>query len=111
MPVFGPDDESKWKEMNRILDQADYIIFTSNRGYGSMMSQEQMYPKMSRFYQDLFADKINFVKIKEFTSYPEFPPFCSGLHIPCLIFDDQWSEEAFTVYDHPKITIFKKRKQ
>lgn len=94
MPVFAPDTPEKWQQMDKILSQADYIIFTSNRGYGSIMPQPKMYPKMSKFYKDLFAGKLEFKKVKEFTSYP--------------MFDDQWSEEAFTVYDHPKVTIFKK---
>lgn len=108
MPVFAPDTPEKWGPMEKTLKKADYLIFTSNRGYGSMMPQPKMYPKMSKFYQDLFAGKSNFKKIKEFTSYPTLLPLYI-LHNTYFMFDDQWSEEAFTVYDHPKVTIFKKR--
>ncbi len=103
MPVFAPDDAVKWAEITDALQKADYIVFTSNRGYGSMTTAPQRFPRMVQFYTDLFAGKLEFKKIKEFTSYP-------GIHIGSIGFEipDQWSEEAFTVYDHPKITIFKK---
>ncbi len=103
MPVFGPDDDAKWKEIHGDLQKAHYIVFTSNRGYGSIGSVPERYPKMGKFYNDLFAGKLEFRKFQEFTSYP-------GLTFGGLKFEipDQWSEEAFTVYDHPKITIFKK---
>lgn len=103
MPVFGPDDEAKWKQIHDDLQRAHYIVFTSNRGYGSIGSVPSRYPKMSKFYTDLFAGKLEFRKIQEFTSYPGISIGSIAIEIP-----DQWSEEAFTVYDHPKITIFKK---
>jgi hypothetical protein len=42
-------------------------------------------------------------KIKEFSSYPT-------LHFMGLRYeiDDSWADESFTVYDHPKVMIFKK---
>jgi hypothetical protein len=101
LPVFDPDTPEKWAIINKQLAEADYIIFTSNRGYGSIGTVPQKYPRMSQFYKDLFNGKTQFKKIKEFTSYPEFSIF--KLHFPI---PDQWSEEAFTVYDHPKVTIF-----
>ncbi|OGK18539.1 hypothetical protein A3D80_01215 [Candidatus Roizmanbacteria bacterium RIFCSPHIGHO2_02_FULL_40_13b] len=107
MGVFGQDTPEKWIEINKTLATADYIIFTSNRGYGSIGSVPERFPVMSKFYTDLFAEKLQFKKIKEFTSYPTLPS-CYMLHVACFMFDDQWSEEAFTVYDHPRVTIFKK---
>lgn len=104
MPVFAPDDAVKWNEITDALQKADYIVFTSNRGYGSIIPAAKRFPKMAQFYTDLFAGKLEFRKIKEFTSYP-------GIHIGGIGFEipDQWSEEAFTVYDHPKVTIFQKK--
>ena len=55
---------------------------------------------MSDFYKNLFGGKLNFEKVAEITSYPTIPIF--NIPIP-----DQSSEEAFTVYDHPKLYIFK----
>lgn len=104
MPVFAPDDEAKWKEISDALQKAHYIVFTSNRGYGSITTVPQRFPKMTQFYNDLFAGKLEFKKIKEFTSYPSLSLGSYTLEIP-----DQWSEEAFTVYDHPKVTIFEKQ--
>ncbi|MEO8581257.1 MAG: hypothetical protein ABI425_01615 [Patescibacteria group bacterium] len=105
LPVFYPDDDVKWTEMNDILGKSDYYVLTSNRGWGSIMAAPKKYPKMSQFYKDLFDGKTEFEKIAEFTSYPGL----SYLGLPITINDD-WSEEAFTVYDHPKVLIFAKKK-
>ncbi|OGK15195.1 hypothetical protein A2690_00250 [Candidatus Roizmanbacteria bacterium RIFCSPHIGHO2_01_FULL_39_12b] len=105
LPVFGEDTEQKWQEINTALEKSNYIIFSSNRGYGSIMRVPTMYPKMAQWYEDLFAGKLSFQRIKEFSS---FPTWCMPFSAYCISFDDQWSEEAFTVYDHPKVTIFKK---
>lgn len=104
IPVFAPDDAAKWQEITLALQKADYIVFTSNRGYGSITTAPQRFPRMAQFYTDLFAGKLEFKKIKEFTSYPGIYIGGVGFEIP-----DQWSEEAFTVYDHPKVTIFQKQ--
>lgn len=103
MPVFDPDTDRKWDTMNEILSKAEYYIITSNRGYGSIMTVPQKYPRMSQFYNDLFKEKLAFKKSAEFTSYPT-----AYFGIFNFTFNDDWSEEAFTVYDHPKITIFRK---
>lgn len=110
IPVFGQDSPEKWQAINASLEKADYYITTSGRAYQHIMNLPDMYPQSSRFYQDLFADKTQFKKIKEFTSYPTLPFVCRFSALGCRFFqfEDQWAEEAFTVYDHPKVTVFKK---
>jgi len=100
LPIFGVDTEQKWMEMNRILSVSDYYVLSSNRGYGAIMPSEEKFPLQTQFYKDLFEGKTSYQLIAEFTSYPTVPII--GYQI-----DDQWSEEAFTVYDHPKVSIFK----
>lgn len=104
LPVFYQDTDEKWKEMDKILAESDYYVLTSNRGWGSILVLPDKYPRMSQFYQDLFAGKTQFEKVAEFTSYPSLQYF----GIPITV-DDDWSEEAFTVYDHPKVMIFAKK--
>lgn len=104
MPVFYPDDEKKWKEMQEIMDKADYYVLTSNRAWGSIPTVPDKYPQMAKFYDDLFAGKTQWVKMTEFTSYPSL----EYLGIPVSLNDD-WAEEAFSVYDHPKVIVFRKK--
>lgn len=104
LPVFDPDSADKWQKMDAMLERGDYIILTSNRGWGSIPTVPKRYPQMKAFYEELFAGQRGYTEIKEFTSYPSL----RYLGIP-LDFPDQWSEEAFTVYDHPKVMIFKKQ--
>ncbi len=104
IPVFDGDTPEKWANLEANFEKAEYYFLTSNRGYASIMPIPDYYPRMSAYYEKLFADDTEFEKIAEFTSYPTLN--LGFMEIP---FDDQWSEEAFTVYDHPKITIFKKR--
>lgn len=103
LPVFDPDTAQKWKIMNEILAKADYYVITSNRGYESMPTAPRRYPRMTQFYRDLFAGRLAFKKIAEFTSYPTL-----RLGFADYALYDDWAEEAFTVYDHPKVIIFKK---
>jgi len=101
LTVFDPDTADKWIKINQQLKSADYYILSSNRAWGSIPLVPEKYPQGSRFYQDLFEEKLGYIKIKEFTSYPSL----RWLGIP-VDFPDQWSDEAFTVYDHPKVMIY-----
>ncbi len=104
-----PDDQTKWQVLNDKLSKSDYMIIASNRLYIPLMrltdcSTPRCYPITSKYYQDLFSGKLNFTKVAEFSSYPTLPTF----HFPLSINDDG-ADESFTVYDHPKIMIFKKQ--
>lgn len=99
LPMFNQDSEEKWKMLQNKFEKIDYIVITSNRVYGSVPRLPERYPKTIRYYKDLFFDNLNFKKIAEFTSRPSF----FGLK-----FYDDNADEVLTVYDHPKVTIFKK---
>lgn len=101
LPIYNKDESAKWQIFNELLGQADYYILSSNRGWGSIPYAKQ-YPMMGKFYNDLFNEKLGFVKVAEFTSYPSL----SYLGIPFELNDDK-ADETFTVYDHPKVLIFK----
>jgi hypothetical protein len=101
LPVFDPDTTAKWENMNTMLKRGDYLVLSSNRGWGSIPTVPDRYPRMTEYYKQLFEDRTSYKKVAEFTSYPSL----DYLGIPISIPDD-WAEEAFTVYDHPKVMIF-----
>jgi len=103
LPVFDPDTKEKWKKMNDFLSRGDYLILTSNRGWGSILTVPNKYPKMAEFYQNLFRNNLSYEKIAEFNSYPTL----RYLRIP-LEFPDDSADESFTVFDHPKVMVFRK---
>ena len=81
------------------LERADYITLTSNRVYDSTSRLPYRYPALMRYYHYLFTGELGFDLVAEITSYPRL----LGFSIP-----DQAAEEAFTVYDHPRVLIFRK---
>ena len=95
--------------MNEKLNRANYIIIASNRLYiplqklADCKKYKSCYPMTADYYQKLFSGKLNFKKVAEFSAYPELNIF----NIKFKINDDS-ADESFTVYDHPKIIIFKK---
>ncbi len=103
LPVFEQDSPQKTEKLREELAKADYWILSSNRAYDSIMPLPTYYPMTSKLYENLFAGNAGFTKIAEFTSYPTL-----DFGFMKFEFDDQWSDEAFTVYDHPKVTIFKR---
>ena len=123
---YNEDTPDKLGQIVNWLEQADYIFLTSNRLYGSIPRQPLRYPLTSEFYRLLFTGQLGFDLIEEFTSYPtlgpfEFPdqettqalglwPDPTRLPKPGVIsVPYPPAEEAFSVYDHPRVLIFKKR--
>ncbi len=104
-----PDDQNKIANHYRKLQHVDYIVIASNRLYTPLQKlvdcdrYEKCYPATSKYYQDLFEGRLGFIKIAEFTSYPRLQ--ISNLKLQLI---DDTADESFTVYDHPKILIFKK---
>ncbi len=114
LPIFGgenyqyqemtlydqPDDDSKWAVLNDKLKKTDYIIIASNRLYVPLQKladckrYKVCYPKTAEYYRRLFDGQLGFKKVAEFLVTP-------------LFINDQSADESFTVYDHPKIMIFK----
>jgi len=108
LPLYDSDDiHTKWPSIYNHLSSADYLIIASNRLYVPLqkltdcnnLPQGYCYTKTAKYYQDLFSGELGYTKVTEFTSYPSF----LGLEI-----NDQSADESFTVYDHPKVMIFKK---
>lgn len=107
LPLYElPDDATKWRLVNSRLASADYIVLTSNRLFGSLpkladcSSHIKCYPLTTSYYEDLFANRLGFKKVAEFTSRPSMFGF--------EIIDDN-ADESFTVYDHPRVIIFQKQ--
>jgi hypothetical protein len=104
-----PDDRNKWNILNQNLKEADYIIIASNRLYTPLTrlrdcdTYKFCYPYTAKYYDDLFTESNGFYKVAEFTSYPNLKIGPWSLEIV-----DDHADESFTVYDHPKIMIFKK---
>lgn len=111
-----PDDENKWKVLDEKLAKTDYIIIASNRLYVPLQKltdckkYKVCYLKTAEYYQKLFSGKLGFKKVKEFTAYPGFrlPAGKAGISDFEFRISDDTADESFTVYDHPKILIFKK---
>jgi hypothetical protein len=109
-----PDDTNKWSIINNQLERTDYLIIASNRLYTPLQKLSDCskyklcYPKTAEYYKNLLqttkqSQIIRFSKVAEFTSYPMLR--VAGFEL--RIIDDS-VDESFTVYDHPKIMIYKK---
>lgn len=126
-PLYETDTPAKWDDMLAKLQETDYIVLSSNRLYGSISSIPEKYPITSQYYKSLFDGSLGFKLVAQFTSRPHLPlpgiKLCLALGetwygqlaipfqdcpLPGLTLVDDYADESFTVYDHPKILIFKK---
>lgn len=99
LELYSEDNDIKKKHIVNSLDRSDYLIISSNRQYKSIPRLPERYPLTLKYYNELFAENLGYKIIAEFESSP---------NLGSLTFSDQNAEEPFTVYDHPKVYIFKK---
>lgn len=130
LAMADPDSREKWIKISRDLQMIDYQVLSSNRLWASILAVPGLYPQSSNYYKKIFKNELGFSKIKEFNSYPGFKlqnlKSCyyfgftnmpndnsffkveNNCQYPGIYLRDDLAEEAFSVYDHPKVLIFKK---
>ena len=123
MRHYDEDTPEKLIQLYEWLDQADYIITASNRLYASIPRLPARYPLTIEYYRALFAGELGFELVADFTSYPALGPFqFPDQETPFpLMKPTEYTyqtqpiqvklppaEEAFSVYDHPRVLIFRK---
>jgi YYY domain-containing protein len=125
--LYWPDDEDqnnnevsdKLERIVRTLSEGDFLTIATNRQYGTTTRVPTRYPLTSAYYRALFGchwpdevlecaaraqpdeitGELGYELVAVYQSNPQF----AGIEI-----NDQLAEEAFTVYDHPKVLIFQK---
>ncbi|MCA2000864.1 MAG: DUF2298 domain-containing protein, partial [Chloroflexi bacterium] len=119
LELYEPDTPEKRDRMLRILEETEYIVIPSNRAYDAMPRMPMRYPMTLKYYQALFDCECMGDEL-EYKAYGLKPPFKSPLGFELVAvfesppalgfisFPDQWADESFTVYDHPKVMVFKK---
>ncbi|HEY1013448.1 MAG TPA: DUF2298 domain-containing protein, partial [Herpetosiphonaceae bacterium] len=99
LPIPGEDSLDKLGQMLDILGRVDYVVMTSNRGYGSLQQLPLRFPMTLNYYRAMFDGSLGFEQVIAFNSHPSF------LGVPV---NDQGADESWSVYDHPQVTIFRK---
>jgi len=98
--VYDPDREAKRTHLIEALNQADLVVLASDRGAATIPRMPQRYPLTARYYAALDDGSLGFDLLARFESRPSLGPW---------VIDDRSAEEAFSVYDHPTVSIYARR--
>lgn len=129
LPLYEDDGFGKTTDIAHTLSRADYLIFFSNRLYGTIPRLPERYPITGRYYRMLFSGELGYALANSQTAYPELlgirfaddtfgrpnlpeprmPESASprGEGAPPLTLNLGYADESFSVYDHPKVMIFR----
>ncbi len=127
-PAYHPDDDrSKISELVDRLSSSDYVVFYSNRAYGSVARLPAEYPQSSVFLRLLFAGDLGYRMERSFTSYPSLAGFelrddpygRAGFSAPVRTKESAlepehslgmnlgYADENVIGYDHPQVLVFR----
>jgi YYY domain-containing protein len=97
--MVGTDTETKINDAARQLGNIDYIVETSPRLWGVVNRIPARFPSTINFFDALDTGELGFERVATFANPPTLGWFS---------LDDSSAEEAFSVYDHPEVRIWKK---
>ena len=120
--MYWDDNADKLARFERVLNDSEYIFISSSRQWGTVTRIPERWPLTSTYYRNLlgcpdertiewcytvaqpdsFEGNLGFELVQVFEERPSIFSFT---------INDQFAEEAFTVYDHPKVFIFQKTEQ
>ncbi|MCA9981719.1 MAG: hypothetical protein KDD89_12820, partial [Anaerolineales bacterium] len=119
MTTTHPDSFEKREQLLAWLTEADFVVLSSQRSLWQLPRIPMTYPLMVRYYDALFSGELGFEKVAEFHGDINIGPLYisdTGGKIgwgetPEIGWPPppEWAaEEAFSVYDHPPVWIFRK---
>ncbi len=117
--MYTDDNPDKLDHFIDVYNRSDYLLISSSRQWGSLPRLPERFPMSTLHYRYLlgcppdrtiywcysvarpgmFQGQLGFELVAVFQSDPSLGP---------LNINDQFAEEAFTVYDHPKVFVFRK---
>ncbi len=115
--LYWDEDATKVARFMNVLDRTEYIFVTSSRQWGSLPRIPERFPLTVAYYRALIGCPVDktiescfinaqvgnvhgdygFELVQVFENAPQLGPWK---------INDQGAEEAYTVYDHPKVLIF-----
>lgn len=113
LQLMWEDQEAKRQLMATALDHSDYIFIGTNRRYDSNTRIPSRWPMTMRYFEALFNGELGFELAGVFQETFELGPLrVSDQYLP-VYNAPRWlnefeAEEAFHVYDHPAVLIFRK---
>ena len=102
--LFGEDSVAKVERLATQLTNVDYVVESSPRVWATVPRIPVRYPSTIKFFAALDTGELGFERVATFTSAPRISLF--GVQLWRL--DDSNAEEAFSVYDHPEVRIWKR---
>ena len=99
LPLYEAESEAKARRLAAELAAADVVVLQTRRLVGSITRAEATFPMTARFFRLLYAGDLGFRLERSFTSRPGL----FGLELP-----SELADESFSIYDHPKVVIFRK---
>ncbi len=121
-PAYEHDSIEKAQRLSTNLSQAQYVVFYSNRTYGSIRKAQDKYPLTSNYYYLLMDGQLGYKLMKSFSSYPKIMDIAitndtfseAGLNTP---YGNNHTENKYEVnlgyadenvinYDHPLVLLF-----
>ena len=124
LPMYDDDSFYKTRLIAQELANADYLVFYSNRLYGTIPRLPTRYPDSTAYYRELFGGRLGYELVDHQTAYPQLMGVALvddtfrrvGLPEPEALRDSRsatvslrlgFADESFSVYDHPKVMVFR----
>ena len=124
IPIYETDTMEKMDIIAGHLSDGDYLIFYSNRTYGSVARLPERFPLSSHYYRQLFSGNLGYDPEKAFTSYPQLlglafvddtfsragisePESLKALSHGARTLNLGYADENVIDYDHPKVLLFR----
>ena len=124
LPMYDDDSFYKTRLIAQELARADYLVFYSNRLYGTIPRLPTRYSASTAYYRELFAGRLGYELVDYQTAYPQLAGVAllddtfrrPGLPEPEMLRDFRpapvslslgFADESFSVYDHPKVMVLR----
>ena len=98
LPVYEKDTPQMIEMIVKRVAAADYLTFATPRAPDSIPRIPDEYPNTAALLRLLWGEKIGFTLAHTTKNRPSFLGFT---------FNDDLADESFSVYDHPKVAVFK----
>ena len=126
LPLYEDDTTEKLEQLSEDLSAGDYVVFFSNRLYGTIPRLPERYPFTSAYYRLLFSGGLGYELVSDAveTAYPRLagvsfvhdtlgrpdlrePEVASATTPSGLALNLGFADESYSVYDHPVGLVFR----